>query len=134
MHDDDEDDDDDDDFESFWGLYTYSTDWSGWYAPPGFENSNHPTREGALKNVVVTCGKPPSSPPQCTPELGPCLFDVEKDPCEYVNQAKNEPAIVDSMLQWLDEYRKTMVPPRNKPADPNANPDKHGGVWIPWMD
>ncbi|KAL9955594.1 hypothetical protein ACROYT_G036936 [Oculina patagonica] len=115
-------------------LVNISSGWSGWYAPPGFENSNHSTRGAALKNAEVTCGKPPSSPPECTHELGPCLFDVIKDPCEYVNQAKNEPAIVDLMLEWLDEYRKTMVPPRNKPFDPNSNPDKYGGVWSPWMD
>ena len=108
--------------------------WSGWYAPPEFENSTHPTRGATLKNAVVTCGKPPSSPPECTREAGPCLFNVEGDPCEYVNQAKNQPEIVKTMLQWLDQYQNTMVPPRNKPFDPRANPNNFGGVWSPWMD
>ena len=110
--------------------------WSGWYAPPGIENSNHSTRaaRASLKNAVVTCGEPPSSPPECTPELGPCLFDVLADPCEYVNQAKNHPDVVDGMLLWLKEYRETMVPTRNKHFDPRANPNNFGGVWSPWMD
>ena len=95
---------------------------------------NHSITDASLKNAVVKCGTPPSSPPECTPELGPCLFDVSKDPCEYVNLAAKQPAIVDTMLKWLDEYRKTMVPPRNKPFDPSANPALHGGVWDPWMD
>ena len=110
--------------------------WSGWYAPPGIEYSNHSTRAAheSLKNAVVTCGEPPSSPPECTPELGPCLFDVLADPCEYVNQAKNHPDVVDGMLVWLKEYRETMVPTRNKHFDPRANPNNFGGVWSPWMD
>ena len=107
---------------------------SGWYAPPGVEISNNSVRAAALKNAKVTCGEPPKTPPECTSELGPCLFNVIDDPCEYVNQAKNQPDIVASMLTWLDDYRKTMVPPRNKPFDPRANPDNFGGVWSPWMD
>ena len=111
------------------------TTWSGWYAPPGLDSSNHTTtRDAALKNAVVTCGKPPSSPAECTKELGPCLFDVTDDPCEYVNQAKSNPDIVNSLLKLLEEYKKTMVPPRNQPLDPKANPDNFGGVWSPWMD
>ena len=110
------------------------TGWSGWYAPPGVEISNNSVGAAALKNAVVTCGEPPKTPPECTSELGPCLFNVIDDPCEYVNQAKNQPDIVDSMLKWLDDYRKTMVPPRNQPFDKGANPDNFGGVWSPWMD
>ena len=41
--------------------------------------------------------------------------------------------IVAAMTQRLDEYKATMVPARNKPADPNANPDLHGGYWVPWI-
>lgn len=115
-------------------LVNISTAWSGWYAPPGLESTNHSSRDAALKNAVVTCGKPPSSPPECTRNAGPCLFNVQDDPCEYVNQAKNQPDVVNNMLQWLEEYRKTMVPPRNKPFDPKANPNNFGGVWSPWMD
>ena len=116
-------------------FFFEGTAWSGWYAPPGFENSNHSARAGArLKNAVVTCDKPPSTPVECTTEAGPCLFNIEDDPCEYVNQAKNQPEIVNNMLQWLEKYRETMVPPRNKPFDPRANPNNFGGVWSPWMD
>ena len=107
---------------------------SGWYAPPGVEISNNSVGAAALKNAVVTCGKPPETPAECTSKLGPCLFNVIDDPCEYVNQAKNQPDIVASMLGRLDDYRKTMVPPRNKPFDPRANPNNFGGVWSPWMD
>ncbi|XP_068717714.1 arylsulfatase B-like isoform X2 [Montipora capricornis] len=109
--------------------------WNGWYAPPGSDDTSRLFRgTAALKNAVVTCGKPPSSPPECTKEAGPCLFNIEEDPCEYVNQAKAEPEVLASMLHWLEQYNNTMVPPRNKPIDPRSNPDNFGGVWSPWIN
>ena len=87
-----------------------------------------------LKNAAVSCGKPPSTPVECTKQAGPCLFDVEDDPCEYVNRANSNPDLVNQMLQELEKFKQTMVPPRNKPFDPRANPDNFGGVWSPWMD
>ncbi|XP_073245668.1 arylsulfatase B-like [Porites lutea] len=115
-------------------LVNISTAWSGWYAPPGLGISNQTSRAATLKNAAVSCGKPPSPPVECTEQAGPCLFDVEDDPCEYVNQAKNNPDLVNQMLQQLEKFKQTMVPPRNKPFDPKANPDNFGGVWSPWMD
>ena len=88
----------------------------------------------ALENAVVTCGKPPSTPAECSSEAGPCLFNIQEDPCEYVNQAKNQPEIVNDMMVRLEELRRTMVPPRNQKPDPEANPNNFGGVWSPWMD
>lgn len=111
-----------------------ATAWSEWYPPPGFDTSNQTSRAATLKNAVVTCTKPPSPAVSCTKEAGPCLFDVENDPCEYVNQAKNNPNVLNQMLQWLEEFKQTMVHPRNKPMDPKANPNNFGGVWSPWMD
>lgn len=108
--------------------------WSGWYAPPGLDNYNHAIRGATLKKAVVTCGKPPSSPSECTRESGPCLFNVADDPCEYVDLAKNESELVESMLKRLEGFKETMVPPRNQPLDPKANPNNFGGVWSPWMD
>ena len=111
-----------------------ATAWSGWYAPPGLDTSNQTSRAAVLKNAAVSCGKPPSTPVECTQQAGPCLFDVEDDPCEYVNRANSNPDLVNQMLQELEKFKQTMVPPRNKPFDPRANPDNFGGVWSPWMD
>ena len=87
-----------------------------------------------MKKAVVTCGKPPSSPSECTRESGPCLFNVADDPCEYVDLAKNESELVESMLKRLEGFKETMVPTRNQPLDPKANPNNFGGVWSPWVD
>ena len=83
---------------------------------------------------MVTCGQPPSSPPECTKSAGPCLFDIEHDPCEYVNLASQHDDIVQKLLAKLEDYRKSSVPPRNKPIDPKANPKYHGGAWVAWED
>lgn len=110
--------------------------WSGWYSPPGLDDNVNRASEvsATLKNAAVTCGVRPKITPQCTRRDGPCLFNIEEDPCEYVNQAKNESAVLASMLHWLEQYKETMVSPRNQPVDPRANPDNFGGVWSPWMD
>ncbi|KAK3726387.1 hypothetical protein QZH41_016252, partial [Actinostola sp. cb2023] len=116
-----------------WKLIVNETSaWSGWYPPPGLEQSKKLTTPKTLKNAVVTCTKPPPVTAECTRKLGPCLFDVSADPCEYVNQAATQPEILQNMLSWLEEYKKGMVPIRNKPFDHDASPKKHGGVWGPW--
>ena len=87
-----------------------------------------------LKNAVVTCDKPPCNPPECTKSAGPCLFDIEKDPCEYVNLASQHEDILQQLLAKLEGYRKSSVPPRKKQKDPKANPIYHGGAWVAWDD
>ncbi|XP_078346464.1 arylsulfatase B-like [Oculina patagonica] len=106
--------------------------WNGWYPPPGYEESNFSNK--TLKNAVVMCGQPPSNPPECTKSAGPCLFDIEKDPCEYVNLASQHGDIVQKLLAKLEGYRNSSVPSRNKPIDPRANPKYHGGAWVAWGD
>jgi len=83
---------------------------------------------------VVTCGDPPSTAPDCSKSSGPCLFDIEQDPCEYVNLASQHEDLVQKLLAKLEEYRNSSVPPRNKHMDPRANPKYHGGAWVPWHD
>lgn len=111
----------------------------GWYPPPGLEenaqrprnvSSTHPT----LKNAVVTCGPPPAEPAKCGKKDGPCLFNIEEDPCEYTNLAQKETDVLNHMLKLLETYKSTMVPIRNKPYDKNANPKNHNGLWTAWCD
>ena len=113
-------------------LVSVGKAWNGWYPPPGHEKANFTKR--MLKNAVVTCDKPPSNPPECTKSAGPCLFDIEKDPCEYENLASQHEDILQQLLAKLEGYRKSSVPPRNKPIDPKANPIYHGGAWVAWDD
>lgn len=85
--------------------------------------------------IIVNCGpKPANLSTNCMPKKAPCLFNIPADPCEYHNIADQNPNLVQMLLQKIEDYRKTSVEPRNKPADPNANPKYFGGVWSCWMD
>ena len=99
----------------WWYLVTTGSWWSGWYAPPGVEDLQNASHPHTLKNAVVTCGKPPRVPCQCTQAAGPCLLNLDEDPCEYVNLASKNPEVVDNMLNWLEKYKQTMVKPRTFP-------------------
>jgi hypothetical protein len=84
--------------------------------------------------IVVDCGKrPANASTNCVPEKAPCLFYIPDDPCEFNNVASQHPAIVKQLMDRIEEYRRTMVAPGNKPIDPKGNPALHGGAWEPWL-
>ncbi|KAG5882847.1 hypothetical protein JTB14_022358 [Gonioctena quinquepunctata] len=71
---------------------------------------------------------------KCDLTKSPCLFNIKDDPCERVNLASRRPNIVSNLEQAIMQYRKTALPPRNVPRDPNADPNKWGGIWTNWND
>ncbi|CAL1528370.1 unnamed protein product [Lymnaea stagnalis] len=88
----------------------------------------------AISTFSVHCGvKPENASINCQPEKAPCLYHLRDDPCEYNNLATSLPITVQQLMARLNLYRDTMIPPANKPIDPNGNPQLHGGVWGPWM-
>ena len=106
--------------------------WGGWYNIPDSTMENHihfyPTSNGSVK-----CGPVPENPTYCDKDHGPCLFNVNEDPCEFHDLSKTEPELMHYMMTRLDQYRKTMVPSRrNQTTDPLSNPKLHNGVWVPW--
>ncbi|RZC34525.1 arylsulfatase B-like, partial [Asbolus verrucosus] len=70
----------------------------------------------------------------CNPMESPCLFNLKEDPCERVNLAAQRPIIVMNMEQALARLRKTALPIRNVPRDPNADPAKWNNTWTNWQD
>lgn len=71
---------------------------------------------------------------KCNPLESPCLFNIKDDPCERYNLAQKRPIVVLNLEQSLMEARRNIVPPRNKPRDPNADPAKWNNTWTNWMD
>ncbi|XP_055624076.1 arylsulfatase B [Toxorhynchites rutilus septentrionalis] len=65
----------------------------------------------------------------CKPLEKPCLFDVERDPCENENLAGQYPEILEMMLVKLDEYNATALPPGNQPLDRRGDPKFWGYTW-----
>lgn len=82
----------------------------------------------------IDCGAPPVGVVyNCIGMDKPCLFNITADPCEYHNLANDMPEIVKMLEARLETLVKMSVTPINKPDDPAANPDKHGGVLMPWI-
>lgn len=61
------------------------------------------------------------------------LFNISADPFERHDLTQARPEVVKLLLSRIAEYNRTAVPPRNPPDDPMADPQLHGGVWMPWM-
>ncbi|XP_027030874.1 arylsulfatase I [Tachysurus fulvidraco] len=61
------------------------------------------------------------------------LFNISADPFERRDLTQARPEVVKLLLSRIAEYNRTAVPPRNPPDDPLADPQLHGGVWMPWL-
>lgn len=64
----------------------------------------------------------------------PCLFNIEKDPCEMVNLAEKRPMIMAILERILMKYRLTVIPPSNLDGDPRANPSLWNNTWTSWYE
>jgi len=111
--------------------------YDGWYPPPGFEDESlhqNITQPNLFQDAQVKCGPVPSVVPHCGGKgYSPCLFNITADPCEYVDLSDKYPDIYDMMTRRLAWYQKGMVKPRRDTStDPEANPKRHDGSWIPW--
>lgn len=62
----------------------------------------------------------------------PCLFNIEKDPCEMVNLADKRPVILAILERTLMKYRVTVIPPSNLDGDPRADPSLWNNTWTSW--
>ncbi len=87
---------------------------NGWYPPPGQDPSTVPYRVKCadmndLDNSYL-------KKQEC--ELQWCLFNIAADPCEQYNLAKENPIVVQSMLQRLSEFQLTAVPEGVTGCDP----------------
>ena len=84
--------------------------------------------------VKITCGtKPANASTNCDPVKAPCLYHIPSDPCEYNNIADDNKDIVNRLMDRLNHWTSSMVPPGNKPVDPAGNPRNLGGIWRPWL-
>ena len=94
---------------------------AGWTGPV-YPNNTNP--QGGVQGVEH-CG-----------ETG-CLYNIRKDPEEYVNLAKSMPDVLNKMKSKLTEYRSTRFEPdRGRPWRPeacNAALNKYGGFWGPFL-
>ncbi|XP_044076396.1 arylsulfatase I-like [Siniperca chuatsi] len=62
------------------------------------------------------------------------LFNITADPCERRDLADQRPDVVQQLMARLAYYNQTAVPVYFPPDDPRANPSRHSGAWVPWVD
>uniref|UniRef100_A0A0A1WSM7 Arylsulfatase B n=1 Tax=Zeugodacus cucurbitae TaxID=28588 RepID=A0A0A1WSM7_ZEUCU len=90
-------------------------------------------REDAAISCLLTNG---TQGVACEPLLGPCLFDIDVDPCEQNNlyEAMSDGKVVQELLTRVAHFRETAHAPNNKPLDPKCDPRLYDGEWTWWED
>ncbi|XP_033334236.2 arylsulfatase B [Megalopta genalis] len=135
---------------------TYGGQWDGWYGPSGrdfvydvggvigstaaraiasigFTLKADKVRSLQLK-VKIDCFPSNDTTYRCKPLEGPCLFDIEADPCEIINVASKNPSIISAIQTELAALNATAVEPGNLPWDDKANPELWDHVWVNFGD
>nr|CAH7753973.1 unnamed protein product [Callosobruchus chinensis] len=123
---------------------TYDGMWDYWYGPDGrnytynstsVENSpagqvlkalnmsaSTETINELRKAANVKCNTSEQDEVICKPLEKPCLFHIETDPCEKINLADKYPEKLRHLLNILEQYNRTALPPENLPLDPRGDP------------
>ncbi|XP_070570424.1 arylsulfatase B-like [Ptychodera flava] len=96
-----------------WKLVTGNPNHNYWVAPP---------ETPGLKNIY------PHEPGKML-----WLYNIASDPNEENDLSEDFPGIVDALLDRLAQYNETAVPVMYPDGDPNADPDRRGGSWGPWV-
>lgn len=110
-----------------------------------WQNLHNPNISPYMMNITklrqaaaVKClEKDPALLQKCEPLNGPCLFDLDNDPCEqnnlYDEQHKNSKIVLE-MLERVDILRQQVHPMNNKPADRRCDPINYNNEWTWWED
>lgn len=75
-----------------------------------------------------------TAPSLATKCYGDCLYDLENDPCEFSDIAKNHPNVVIKLKKRLTFYESITVPQVRAAADLRSNPANWDGYWSSWLD
>ncbi|XP_070829769.1 arylsulfatase I-like [Chaetodon trifascialis] len=108
-----------------WKLLTGDPGHGDWVPPQVL-----PTLSGPWWNLERTV----SSSHKPSAHKNVWLFNITADPCERQDLADQRPDVVQQLLARLAYYNQTAVQVYFPPDDPRANPSRHGGAWVPWVD
>uniref|UniRef100_A0ABD2XNR8 Sulfatase N-terminal domain-containing protein n=2 Tax=Trichogramma kaykai TaxID=54128 RepID=A0ABD2XNR8_9HYME len=96
-----------------------------------------PSRARELRARARLACRPPPTPTTGIIDVAncqdSCLFDLANDPCETRDLSGQMPEKVEALKQFIDGYRRVLVPQTNVPLDPNADPKYFNGTWMPWL-
>ncbi|XP_048247762.1 arylsulfatase I-like [Haliotis rufescens] len=97
-----------------WGdlkLIVGDPGYSGWYPLPGFDLDVPIMDDSPLPSVM--------------------LYNISADPTEHQDISKDNPDLVNFLLQMLARKNGTRVPAMDPPSDPRSNPVNFNGSWSP---
>lgn len=63
-----------------------------------------------------------------------CLFDIQQDPCEYRNVAKQNQQAFNATIGMLEQFKKELIKQNESIVNHNADPRYFDGYWETWMD
>lgn len=92
--------------------------YNGWY-PPDLDYTEEAIAETASFEERVQAGN----------ESLYKLFNLKDDPNEYINLADSQPEVVQKLLSRMQEYHDQMIPAKNPPENPAADPKYFGNAW-----
>lgn len=64
----------------------------------------------------------------------PCLFDIQRDPCEYHNIASRNPEVLNITVDMLGQFKNEMTMQNYPQTDPEADPRFFDGYWDTWLE
>lgn len=89
-----------------------------------------PTLPGRWWNLERSLSPPPEEPPL----QNVWLFNITADPCERRDLSGQRPDVVRRLMARLAHYNQSAVPVYFPPDDPRADPARHAGAWVPWVE
>jgi len=133
--------------------------WDGWFGPTGRDvnttkeqmiqlilasksatalaNAGYPLNSQhislMLENSEISCDNNDKQQ-ICDPYNGPCLFNLEEDPCERNNLATQYPDILEELLNFLNQQNATALEPIPRFKDPRGLPENFNHIWTNWKD
>ncbi|KAM8849769.1 arylsulfatase I-like [Spinachia spinachia] len=108
-----------------WKLLTGDPGHGDWVPPQVL-----PTLPGRWWNLERSVSPPPEAPPL----QNVWLFNITADPCERRDLAGQRPDVVRRLMARLAHYNQSAVPVYFPPDDPRADPARHAGAWVPWLE
>ena len=65
-------------------------------------------------------------------DVGPFLFNIANDPGESHDVSKEHPDRLKALLAVVERYNASAVPPIYPDPQPESDPRRHQGAWVPW--
>ncbi|XP_034480398.1 arylsulfatase B [Drosophila innubila] len=88
------------------------------------------------EQATVKCRNPDPDDKPCLPLEGPCIFDMDEDPCEQNNiyEKVRDGRLIADYLARIEKIKSNARPPGNKPSDPSCDPRYYNNEWTWWQD